>query len=192
MKITILGSDFNRIMKVCVPSVSKESARKSLHFIQVECDGYGNGTATALNGYTLAHVWFPCKGPACKMLIPPHKTVRKEAYIDIWYEDGKVSISEDDETITKGAPEGSEYVDHGKLTSDAQNKKKTITIALNPSLLQQILKSHRSSTSPIFFDIHEQDSPIIVYTVETSGMILPMRINSKMAEPQFGLVKRDV
>ena len=39
MKITLTGTDFNRIMRVCGPAVSKDDVRESLQHIELQCNG---------------------------------------------------------------------------------------------------------------------------------------------------------
>ena len=43
MKITLTGTDFNRIMRVCGPAVSKDDVRESLQHIELQCNGRTGG-----------------------------------------------------------------------------------------------------------------------------------------------------
>ncbi len=76
-KIIIESEIFNEIMRVCSPAVSKDEVRKQLQFIEIQCNGLGEGCATALDGYMMSQIRFHCQGDACKGLIPPRKKVKK-------------------------------------------------------------------------------------------------------------------
>ena len=185
MKVIISGYDFNRIMRVCMPSLSKDTTRLPLMYILLECNGNGTGCATSLDGFTLAQTRFPCEGDACKMLIFPLKKVNNDLPVVIENDGDKTSITSDDTTITKKVPAAGCYVDHTKIAKGAQGKKKTATIAFNPNLLATIIKSHKDHSKPLFFDIYGEDDAVVVSTGESIGLLLPVRVMHERDTPEF-------
>lgn len=101
MKITLTGTEFNRIMRICIPALSKGGFREALEYIEIQCNGQGEGCATACDGYTLMQTRFSCQGDKGIYMIRPTKTVRNDCTIEITKEDGKISISDGTETITR-------------------------------------------------------------------------------------------
>lgn len=185
MKITMTGTDFNRIMRVCIPALSKDDVREELRHIDIQCNGEGEGCATALDGYTLAQTRFACQGPRCRFHIPPHKKVRNDCTIEITLEDEKISVSDGVETVTRPAYHG-QQIDHAAICKGAQAKKKRATIAFDGRLLMRALKCHAGPyKEPVFLEIYGPNDAAILHTVNTCGMVLPMRIEPKEGTPVF-------
>lgn len=185
MKITLSGYDFNRVMRVCTPSLSKDTARLPLMYILFECNGEGIGCATSLDGFTLAQTRFNCEGDACKMMVFQHAKVKDDLGVVIESNGERTSISVDDVTITKNVPPAEQYVNHTKICKDAQKKKKTITIAFNPNMLSTIVKSHKDHSAPLFFDIYEEQDAVVVHTGVSAGLLLPVAIRREINSPEF-------
>lgn len=184
MKITMTGTDFNRIMRVCIPALSKDDLREELRHIDIQCNGEGEGCATALDGYTLAQTRFPCQGPRCRFHIPPHKTVRNDCTIEITLEDEKISVSDGVETVTRPAYHG-QQIDHAAICKGAQTKKKRATIAFDGRLLMRALKSHSGTyRKPVFLEIYGPHDAAILHTSDTCGLVLPMKLEP-MEDPAF-------
>jgi len=185
MKITMTGTDFNRIMRVCIPALSKDAVRAELCHIDIQCNGEGEGCATALDGFTLAQTRFACQGPRCRFHIPAHKTVKNDCIIEITLEDGKISVSDGVETVTRPALQF-DGIDHAAVCRSAQGNKKRATIAFDGRLLMRALKSHATSyREPVFLEIYGPHDAAILHTANTCGMVLPMRIEPKEGTPVF-------
>lgn len=184
MKITMTGTDFNRIMRVCIPALSKDDFREELRHIDIQCNGEGEGCATALDGYTLAQTRFACQGPRCRFHIPPHKTVRNDCEIEITLKDGKISVSDGVETVTRPALQF-DGIDHAAVCRNAQGKKKRATIAFDSRLLMRALKSHSGTyRKPVFLEIYGPHDAAILHTSDTCGLVLPMKLEP-MEDPAF-------
>jgi len=183
-QIFIEGEVFNEIMRVCSPAVSKDDVRKQLQFIEIQCNGQGEGCATALDGFVMSQIRFECEGVACKGLIPPRKKVKKDKTVEICFSDHETSISDGDEITFYKTPDVDDYVNHAKIAKDAQKKAKSITIALNPSLLKRVIKSHEDRGRPLFLDIYGEEDAIVVHSEYSAGLLLPIRSYSKN-EPEF-------
>lgn len=185
MKITLTGEDFNRIMRVCTPAMSREDSREALRHIEIKCDGKGHGVATALNGFTLAQTCFACQGKRGKMLIGAYKNVSNDCMVEIELQDGNISISDGVETITRKAFEGA-YVDHETIVKGAQAKEHSITIALDRNRLRRALDSYRTSASTVVFEIYGPEDAIIMRGADAAGLLLPMRMHTVLNNARFG------
>ena len=186
MYITLNGSDFNRIMRVCVPAVSHDTMRPGLCHILIECNGEGEGCATALDGFVLAQTRFPANGERWKMLLFPHGPVSEDCTVTLEYKDGRSSISDGEMILSRIVPAPGTYVKHHEVTKNTQKHKKSITITLNPPILKQILKCLVRGRSPLHLDIYGPNDPIVVHSDNGAGLLLPMRTAPEFAqEPDF-------
>jgi len=185
MRITLTGTDFNRIMRVCGPAVSKDDVRESLQHIEIQCNGQGEGCATGCDGYTLAQTRFPCQGERGTVMIRPYKTVRNDCAIEITKDGGTVSISDGVETCTRQEP-AAPYICHADICKAAQEGEPKITIAFSAQLLKQMLKSYSAGRQIVYLEIREADKAVIVKSsYNACGLVLPMRINGDYKEPEF-------
>lgn len=177
MKITLASEDFNRIMRVCVPALASPSdPHESLKYIQVRCNGDGEGCATALDGYTLAQTRFPCTGEACEMLIPKHKNVRKDCIVTIEQKDDEISISDGIETVTRKAVKGP-FAATDAIVKTAQAHETTITVHMNRYRLKNALRSYANSGSVLQMEIRLNDSAVILRGEDACGLALPVRVD---------------
>ena len=184
MTIKMMGSDFNRIMKVCAPCISHEEIRQPLRNIIVECDGEGNGCATALDGFKMTQLRFKCAGDRGKLLVWPFRKVGKDKEITISCADGVVSVSDGDETISRKMLSADTYVDHSKLFKDAIQKEKVVQVSFNPHHLLTLLKAMpERANSLITLEIGNPINPVILKSDDASGMVCPMRVNYKYESP---------
>lgn len=189
MTIRINGSDFNRIMRVCAPAVSRDSLRPGLCHILIECNGNGEGCATALDGHVLAQTRFPANGDRGKMMLFQHSLVKEDCTVELEYIEstGRTSISDGEMTITRIVPAPGAYVEHHKISKGAQANKKTIHITLDPPIVKKMLKCMAHGRySPIHLDIYGDAQPIVVHSENGAGLILPMRTSDELKkEPEF-------
>ena len=185
MKITVSGYDFNRIMKTCVPATTKNAFREVLQFIEIASNGE-EGCATALDGFIMAQTRFKCSGDTGKFLLFPCKPVPKYVeLVEIKSEDGRVTVSYGDYSFGRKIPENYSYVDHFKIANDAQTKKMSIRIAVNPVLAKTIIKSLSDRNEPFFMDIYGDSDPIVVHTKDSVGLLLPMNVRRNVENPVF-------
>lgn len=182
-KFTLTGTEYNRIMRACSPALSKDDSREALRHIEIQCNGQGEGCATALDGFVLTQTRFSMRGPRASFLIPAAKTVRNDCIIEITLTEEEISISDESETITRKRKD-IPFVDHYKICTDAQNREKKITIAVNPHILMRALKTHAHKGEPVFLDIFGYDKPIVVHSRYTCGLALPMRVEA-VKDPEF-------
>lgn len=184
MTIKLMGADFNRIMKVCAPCISREELRPPLRNIIIECDGQGNGCATALDGFKMTQLRFLCAGDRGKLFVWPFKKIDKDKEITISCNDGVVSISDGDETISRKMLSADMYVDHSKLFKDAIQKEKVVQVSFNPHHLLTLLKAMpERSDSLITLEIGDPNSPVILKSNDAAGMVCPMRVHYKYESP---------
>lgn len=184
MKITLTGTDFNRIMRVCGPAVSKDDVRESLQHIEIQCNGQGEGCATGCDGYTLAQTRFPCQGERGTVMIRPYKTVRNDCAIEITKDGGTVSISDGVETCTRQEPTAP-YICHANICKSAQANEKRATIAFNPRMLANALKSYGNAHDVVTLEIYGPDQPVVLHSGQACGLVLPKRVNGDHTEPVF-------
>ena len=177
------GTEYNRIMRACSPALGKDDAREALRYIEIQCNGQGEGCATGLDGFIMTQTRFSMQGPRSTFLLPPAKTVRNDCIIEITLTEDEISISDEVETITRKRA-NIPYVDHYKIGTDAQKHDKRITIAVNPHILMRALKTHANMGEPVFLDIYGHDKPLVVHSRYTCGLFLPVRVESKK-DPQF-------
>lgn len=178
MTIKMMGSDFNRIMKVCAPCISREKLRPPLRNIIVECDGQGNGCATALDGFKMTQLRFKCAGDRGKLFVWPFKKVNKDKEITISCADGVVSVSDGEETISRKMLSADTYVDHTKLFGDAIRKEKVVAVSFNPHHLMTLLKAMPERTNSLI-------------TLEIGDPVAPVRVNYKYESPVAWEMKAD-
>lgn len=182
-KFTLTGTEYNRIMRACSPALSKDNLREALRYIEIQCNGQGEGCATGLDGFIMTQTRFSMQGPRSTFLLPPAKTVRNDCIIEITLTEEEISISDEVETITRKRA-NIPYVDHYKIGTDAQKHDKRATIAVNPHSLMRALKTHANMGQPVFLDIYGYDKPLVVHSRYTCGLFLPVRMESKK-DPQF-------
>lgn len=186
MKITITNDTFNDIMSVCAPCVSPDVQRPGLQHIEIQCDGKGTGCATALDGYVMAQHRFDCEGDACKFLIWPCKPVKGAQEITISHEDGRTTIDYGDEIVSRRVPGTDLFIDHYKFGAEAQSHKKSVSVAVNPSLLRKVLKSCKKGFYPLYLDIYGPDEPIVLHSPgKALCLLLPLRVNVEHETPAF-------
>ena len=192
MTIKLMGSDFNRIMKTCSPCVCSDELREALRYIIVECDGHGNGCATALDGFVMAQLRFKCAGDRGKLFVWPFKKVDKDKEITITCEDGVVSISDGDETISRKMLSADTYVDHSKFFKDAIQKEKVVQVSFNPYNLMKLLKAMPEKTNEcITLEIGDPIAPVILKSGDAAGMACPIRLHYDYVSPVAWELKAD-
>lgn len=186
MKITIGNDTFNDIMSVCTPCVSNDGLRPGLQHIEIQCDGKGHGCATSLDGFVMAQHTFNCKGDACKFLIWPCKATKGDYEITISHENGRTTIDRGDEVISRRVPDISAFIDHYKVGAEAQGHKKTASVAVNPNLLQKVLKSCKNGTFHLHLDIYGPGEPIVLHSPDKAICLLyPLRLHEEHKTPAF-------
>ena len=191
MKITLNGADYNRIMRVCGPAISQEKRDEALQYIEIQCNGQGEGCATACDGCILAQTRFSCHGDKGVYLIRPTKTVRNDCIIEIAKENGKISISNGEETVTRTECALS-YICHADICKNAQKGKPKVTIAFSVRLLQQMLKSYAAGRQIVYLEIRDPEKPVIVKSSYGGcGLALPIRINEEYEGPEFWHMEAD-
>lgn len=183
-RIFIESETFNEIMRVCTPAVSKDETRKYLQFIEIQCNGQGEGCATALDGFMMSQIRFPCKGDACKGLIPPRKKVKKDTIVNIRFSEHETGISDGEETTFCKVPDVDKYINHARIAKGAQEKEKRITIGVNPSFLKRVIKSHEERGGALFLDIYGEDDAIVVHSEHSYGLLLPVK-SYGTSDPEF-------
>lgn len=188
MKITLTGAEFNRIMRVCIPALSKDDERECLRCIEIQCNGHGEGCATGCDGYTLAQTRFACQGERGTCMIRPHKTVRNDCTIEITKDGETVSISDGVETYTR-QENATHYICHAHICKSAQKNEKRATIAFNPQMLARALKSYNKAHGLVVFEIYGPEQPVVLHAGgkfrDPCGLVLPLRLTSASEEPEF-------
>lgn len=185
MKIRLSGEDFNRIMRVCVPHLdSPTGPREPLKYIEIQCDGAGNGWATALDGYTLAQTHFNCDGSKGTILIPRHRNVRKDCVVTIEQKDGNVSISDGIETLTRRAITD-KYVRHNEIIANAKKHECVTVMAFDRNLLERALRSHKSTDKVITLEFRGEENPCIIRGQSAAGLVLPVRTSGRLDVAKF-------
>lgn len=185
MKITLTGTEFNRIMRICIPALSKGGFRDALEYIEIQCNGQGEGCATACDGYTLMQTRFSCQGDKGIYMIRPTKTVRNDCTIEITKEDGKISISDGTETITR--PDyGGPHIAHADICKEAQKGNPRITVAFSVQLLKRMLKSCAAGRQIVYLEMRDPEKAVVVKSsYGACGLVLPMRTSEDYEEPEF-------
>lgn len=192
MTIKLMGSDFNRIMKVCAPCISSDELRNVLRYIIIECDGQGNGCATALDGFVMGQLRFKCAGDRGKLLVWPFKKVDKDKEITISSEDGVTSVSDGDETISRRTPLAGDYVDHSKIFKGAIQNKKVVKVSFNPHYLMKLLKAlPKKANDCITLEIGEDVDPVVAKSNDAAGMLCPIRLHYKYESPVAWELRED-
>lgn len=176
MKITMSGKDFNRIMRSCKNCVSREDPRWSLQMIELRAAN-SECVATALDGFSMMQVTVPCDGEGL-FQIRPQATVKKDADVEIEYEDECISVTVDDVTTLRRQEKFPE-VNWGKVVAQATEKPIRYQIAFNAKLLRRALAAIEASESNPACLIEFRDSidPAIIRGVGGVAMALPIRIN---------------
>lgn len=193
MTIKMMGTDFNRIMKVCAPCTGDIEVRPVLHYIIVECDGAGNGCATALDGFKLTQTRFSCAGDRGKLLVWPFKKVNKDKEITISFKEGVTSVSDGDVTISRKVPSAGMYCNHTEIFKKAIQKEKTAKVSFNAHHLMTMLKAMPESTNAcITMEIGVDADPVVMKCSDSVGMVCPVRINGDYEPPEaWEMIKND-
>ena len=179
------GAELNKIMRACAPVVDTKNLRDVMRYIEIQCDGQGTGCATALDGFTLSQTTFPCQGDAGKLLVSPHDKVDKDAEVELHAHGEQTTLKVGDtQRIEKTPPVGT-FIDHARLMRQAMDKQRTITIALNPARLKQVIKSHKSEDEMITLHIYSPSDTVIVQSQNVVGMMCPVLHADGNMEPEF-------
>lgn len=177
MKITLSGFEFNRIMRTCVPAISRDETRQALAHIEVRCKG-GVGVATASDSYSLAQCCFEYEGDDGVFLLRSHRTVKNDSDITIEVKKSKISISDGTEVVTRKACE-SEHPDWGKIVVGCQKEKQRASIAINPDRLRRILESFSKRDGIVTLEIRGEHDAVVIRSDETYAMVLPLKLDGK-------------
>lgn len=183
MKITMMGFEFNRIMQVCIPALEKKGNRRVLEHIEIRCAG-GVGAATSCDGVHLAQCCFVYDGDDGTFMLPRHRTVANCSRITITVKGDKISISDDEETVTRklcnDVPPNWQ-----RITAGQEQKPKAATVTLSASRLRRILNSYDSENDAITFEIRGPFDGVVMRGPTTYGMLLPIRIDEQRNLARF-------
>ena len=192
MKITMLGLDFNRIMKVCIPALDKVGTRRATEYIEIRCAD-GIGTATACDGISLAHCQFNYEGDEGCFLLPRHRNVANGALITITIKGNSISVSDGDEKITRALCTD-DVPNWGTVVLERAAKRRTASITLSARRLRNIMRSFDSLDDAVTFEIAGDLDSVILRSSRTYGLLLPIRNNGQRNLAQYirPLVAEDV
>ena len=183
MKITMMGYEFNRIMQVCIPCLDKKGNRRVLEHIEIRCAG-GVGAATACDGVHLAQCLFEYEGDDGMFMLPRHRNVANGCKITINVKTDKISISDDEETVTRklcsDVPPNWQ-----KITTGNEENPKAATITLSASRLRRILNSFDSENDAITFEIRGPLDGVVMRGLSTYGLLLPLRTDEQQHLARF-------
>lgn len=183
MKITISGEDFNRIMRVCIPSLDRlDGVRDYLKYIEVR--GWdGQATATACNGYHMAQCTFNYQGDTeIRFMLPRYKTVRKDRDMTIVIENGEISIADGEEmTIRKDFPINEKF-DMQKVIDMCKAQPNVRVFGVSRKYLRRLLDSFGGDDHLLFEVAKNHEAGIIVRNAHTCGLVMPLRITPDYEE----------
>lgn len=184
MKITMDGADFNRIMRVCIPALEKKNgSRRVLEHIEIRCAN-GIGAATACDGFGLTHCQFEYEGDDGAFMLPRHRTVANGSRITITVRGDKISIADDEETITRPLCKD-EPPNWHKITTGNEQKPKAATITMSASRLRRILNGFDRDNDVVTFEIRESLAGVVMRGPSTYGMLLPIRTDEQRNLARF-------
>lgn len=183
MKITMDGREFNRIMRTCVPAISKDDSREALRYIEIRCKG-GVGVTTACDGVALAQCHFEYVGDDGVLLLHSHRSVKNDALITIEAKGKKISVSDDSETVVRKL---AEHTHPNWKTIVDRNERKTqrASIVCNPARLRRILDSFSGNDDSVFIEIRDDLDGIVMRGANTYAMVLPIRENKEQKRARF-------
>lgn len=179
MKITISGEDFNRIMRVCIPSLDRmDGVRDYLKYIEVRGKD-GHATATACNGFHLAQCTFNYQGDKkIRFLLPRYKVVRKDRDMTITIENGEISITDGEEMTIRKAVELPKSWDVQKAVDACAAQPDVRVFGVSRKYLRRLLDSYGSDDRIIFEVAQDPMAGIIVRNAHTCGLVLPLRFGA--------------
>lgn len=186
LTIKLFGEDFNRIMRGCGASLSKDSVRKYLQQIEISHDGDGIGYATSLDGYVMNQVSFPCAGDEGKFLMPLYRPVSRKAEVTITADGEHVSVSDGETTITRLMLKDKD-LDRRKICENRLKKETRYTISVDHAFLQKALKACEGTTHRIDLEFAEELDGIIVRGYKSCSMVLPIRVDRRKAADKMAL-----
>lgn len=186
LTIKLFGEDFNRIMRGCGASLSKDSVRKCLQHIEISHDGDGIGYATSLDGYVMNQVSFPCAGDEGKFLMPLYRPVSRKAEVTITADGEHVSVSDGETTITKRMLQDRD-LDRRKICEGRMQKETRYVISMDQSLLQKALKACEGTTRRIDLEFAEELDGVIIRGYKSCSMVLPMRVDREKTADRMAL-----
>lgn len=184
MTISLMGTELNKIMRVCAPAINPKEARPALRYIELQTDGEGNGCATALDGFVLAQTRFECMGDKGKMLIV-HGKVDDDAEVWLTKHGDTTTIRIDNYTRSEELPPVEDYVNHRMVTGNATAQEKVITLAVAHDVLKRMIKSAKTKEGWIALHIYGPDDGIVVQTGDAVGMIMPISHMDGSMHPEF-------
>lgn len=186
MKITISGEDFNRIMRVCTPSLARmDSAHDGLKYIEVRGKN-GKAVATACNSFHLAQCPFAYQGDKeIRFMLPRHKPVKKNATMTITIENGAISIADGEETVSRQAIrvyDVAEIVDSCKSIQGD-----TRLIGVSRKHLRRLLESYGTEDILVLEVPENQNAPVAIHSAHTYGLVMPERFKAASMFASEGL-----
>lgn len=186
MKITIYGEDFNRIMRTCIPSLDRaDGVREGLKYIEIRGKD-GHATATACNGFHLSHCAFTYEGDAeCWFLLPRHKTIKNDCFVTVTVEDGEISVSDGEETLTRKAIDTESVPNWPNIAEPRQSEAGVRRIGVSRKYLRRLLESFGGDDTLLLEVPQNPIHAIVVRNAYTWGMVLPVRFNGEPHMQEF-------
>lgn len=184
--IKLFGEDFNRIMRGCGASLSKDNSRKILQQIEISHDGNGYGYATSLDGFVMNQIGFPCSGDEGKFLMPMFKPVSRKAEVTITADGFAVSVDDGETTITKRMIQDKD-LDRRGIVEKRLSLETAYTISVDQSLLLKALKACEGTTHRIDLEFAGELDAIIVRGYKSCSMVLPLRVDRERSADRMAL-----
>ena len=186
MKITIQGEDFNRIMRTCIPSLDRaDGVREGLKYIEIRGKD-GHATATACNGFHLSHCDFSYEGDAeCRFLLPRHKTIKNDCFVTVTVENGEISVSDGEETVTRKEIDPESAPDWPGIVWSKQKETGVRRIGVSRKYLRRLLDSYGGDDTLLLEIPQNPLNPIVIRNAYTWGMVLPVRFNGEPHMQEF-------
>ena len=183
MKITMAGREFNRIMRTCVPAISKDDSREALRHIEIRCKG-GVGVATACDAIALAQCRFEYVGDDGVLLLRSHRSVKNDALITIEAKGKKISVSDDTETISRKLAEHT-HPNWKTIVDKNERETQRASIVCNPARLRRILDSFSGNDDSVCIEIRGDIDAIVMRGEKSYAMILPIRVDGEQKRARF-------
>lgn len=183
MKITMPGREFNRIMRTCVPALSKDETREALRHIEIRCKG-GVGVATASDSFSMAQCCFEYEGDDGVLLLRSHRNVKNDAKITIKAEGKKISVSDESETVVRKLAEHT-HPNWKRIVDRCENETTKASIVLNPARLRRILDSFSRDDDNITVEIRGGLDGVVMRGANTFAMLLPVRVDGEQKRARF-------
>lgn len=166
MKIVLTCERLKELYQFCAGAMSKKPAREVLRFIYLKVEEQ-SVTAYALDGYRLARkavVSDVMEGGGALLL--PVVDIPKGAFAcEISTEGGSVTLTFDNGTTVRAEPPAECFPNVEKLEkSFREEEKPTLSIWLNPKLLQEALKAVQSGKKniPVRLDFFHAQDPVVL------------------------------